>query len=108
MIHKLLSQKNNFFEVELTPIRMAYGFAGILGVEAGLTLYDFVTEDRTRLLPWTERVTHTLLTLNFGAILALWLPVIFSINCIFFNCYFFFLYHSHLLIRRLGFITNRN
>lgn len=43
-------------------------------IELGITLWDFVEEDRTRLLPASERVTHTLLTLNYGVILALILP----------------------------------
>ncbi|MES3024261.1 MAG: TIGR01777 family oxidoreductase [Pseudomonadota bacterium] len=43
----------------------------VFAVEIGLTLWDFVVEDKTRLLPWTERVTHTLLTLNGGALMAL-------------------------------------
>ncbi len=46
----------------------------LLTGEAFVTLWDFVEEDRTRLLPATERVTHTLLTLNYGLILALLLP----------------------------------
>lgn len=57
----------------------AYAFAGLLAAEAGLTLYDFVVEDSTRKsgrLCATERITHTLLTLNYGAMLALWLPLI--------------------------------
>lgn len=54
----------------------AYGMAGVLVVETGITLYDFVTEDRTRMLPATERVTHTLMTLNYGALLACWMPVL--------------------------------
>lgn len=67
----------------------AYGLLGILGIEskekhvalhllspAGLTVADFLEEDRSRLLPWTERIAHTLLTVNYGAILALWVPVI--------------------------------
>lgn len=57
----------------------AVGLAGVLVGEMGLTLWDFVTEDATRshrggLLP-SERITHTLLTLNYGALLACWLPV---------------------------------
>jgi uncharacterized protein (TIGR01777 family) len=40
-------------------------------VEIGLTLWDFVVEDRTRLLPGTERVTHTVLAMNGGAFIAL-------------------------------------
>ena len=38
------------------------------------TRADFVEEDRTRRLPASERVTHTLLTLNYGVILALLVP----------------------------------
>src|SRR6187549_3850237 len=37
--------------------------------ELGITLWDFVEEDRTRKLPASERVTHALLTLNYGIIL---------------------------------------
>jgi hypothetical protein len=40
-------------------------------VEIVLTLWDFVVEDRTRLLPATERVTHTVLAMNGGAIVTL-------------------------------------
>ena len=36
-----------------------------------LTLWDFVVEDRTRLLPATERVTHTILAMNGGAFFTL-------------------------------------
>jgi len=36
-------------------------------VEVGLTLWDFVVEDRTRILPVSERITHTLLAINGGA-----------------------------------------
>jgi uncharacterized protein (TIGR01777 family) len=42
--------------------------------ELVLTLWDFVEEDRTRKLPASERVTHTLLTLNYGVVLALVIP----------------------------------
>lgn len=48
----------------------------LLLVEAVITLMDFVEEDRSRTLPATERVTHTLLALNYGAILTLLLPVL--------------------------------
>lgn len=48
----------------------------LLGVEALITLWDFVEEDRSRLLPASERVTHTLLTLNYGVILAMLLPLL--------------------------------
>lgn len=43
----------------------------VFAVEIGLTLWDFVVEDRTRLLPATERVTHTVLAMNGGAFIAL-------------------------------------
>jgi uncharacterized protein (TIGR01777 family) len=46
-------------------------------VEVGLTLWDFVVEDSSRLLPNSERITHTLLAINGGAafvLLALELP----------------------------------
>ncbi|MES2262873.1 MAG: TIGR01777 family oxidoreductase [Pseudomonadota bacterium] len=43
----------------------------IFGVEVGLTLWDFVTEDQTRLLPASERVTHTVLAMNGGAFVCL-------------------------------------
>lgn len=45
-----------------------------LATELGITLWDFVEEDRVRALPATERVTHTLLTLNYGVLLALLAP----------------------------------
>ncbi|MFC3077499.1 TIGR01777 family oxidoreductase [Phenylobacterium terrae] len=44
--------------------------------ELAITLWDFVEEDRTRKLPASERVTHTLLTLNYGVVLALVLPLL--------------------------------
>src|ERR1700719_3023909 len=49
---------------------------GLLLVEAIITLADFVEEDRSRRLPASERVTHTLLALNYGAILVLLLPML--------------------------------
>jgi uncharacterized protein (TIGR01777 family) len=48
----------------------------LLAVELALTLWDFVEEDLTRKLPASERVTHTLLALNYGAILVLLAPVL--------------------------------
>jgi uncharacterized protein (TIGR01777 family) len=47
-----------------------------LGIEVLITLIDFIEEDRSRRLPATERVTHALLALNYGAILALAAPVL--------------------------------
>jgi uncharacterized protein (TIGR01777 family) len=49
----------------------AVALLAVFGVEIVLTLWDFVTEDRTRLLPATERVTHTVLAMNGGAFIAL-------------------------------------
>jgi hypothetical protein len=48
----------------------------VLVAELIITLIDFVEEDLTRKLPPSERVNHTLLTLNYGAILALLVPVL--------------------------------
>lgn len=53
---------------------LAIAIGGLLVVEVIITLTDFVEEDRTRRLPASERVTHTLLALNYGAILALLAP----------------------------------
>src|SRR5262249_53707669 len=50
--------------------------AALLLTEGTITLMDFVEEDRSRALPASERVVHTLLTLNYGAILALFVPVL--------------------------------
>ena len=56
------------------------GLAAIAGVllvgEVLITLWDFVEEDLSRKLPATERVTHTLLAINYGAILAYLLPAL--------------------------------
>ena len=52
----------------------ATALLALLAGELLITLWDFVEEDRTRHLPATERVTHTLLTLNYGIILALLVP----------------------------------
>lgn len=49
-------------------------FVALLAGELLITLWDFVEEDRTRALPASERVTHTLLTLNYGVVLAMLLP----------------------------------
>ena len=47
-----------------------------LAVEVFITLADFVEEDLSRKLPATERVNHTLLAINYGAILVLAVPVL--------------------------------
>ncbi|MFK3648828.1 TIGR01777 family oxidoreductase [Lysobacter enzymogenes] len=41
-------------------------------VEVAITLWDFVVEDATRLLPNTERVLHTILAVNGGAMFAVY------------------------------------
>jgi uncharacterized protein (TIGR01777 family) len=48
----------------------------LMASELIITLWDFVEEDRTRKLPATERVTHTLLTLNYGVVVALLVPLL--------------------------------
>ena len=48
----------------------------LLAVEVFITLADFVEEDMTRKLPASERVSHTLLALNYGAILLLAVPLL--------------------------------
>lgn len=55
---------------------LAVALIGLMLGELVLTLWDFVEEDRTRRLPASERVAHTLLTLNYGVVLALVLPVL--------------------------------
>ncbi|MEO9132206.1 MAG: NAD-dependent epimerase/dehydratase family protein, partial [Sphingomonas sp.] len=54
----------------------AVALIAALAIETGITLWDFVEEDRVRALPASERVTHTLLTLNYGVLLALLVPVL--------------------------------
>ena len=48
----------------------------VLVVEIVITLMDFVEEDMSRKLPASERINHTLLAINYGAILVLLLPVL--------------------------------
>ena len=57
---------------------LALAVIAFLAVEIVITLADFVEEDASRRLPATERVTHTLLALNYGAILYALLPVLFG------------------------------
>lgn len=52
----------------------ALAVIGILAAEIVITLWDFIEEDRSRSLPATERVLHTVMAVNFGAILVLLLP----------------------------------
>ena len=55
---------------------VAIGLILLIVAELMITLWDFVEEDRTRALPASERVLHTLLTLNYGVLLALLLPLL--------------------------------
>ncbi len=48
---------------------------GLMAAELILTLWDFVEEDRTRRLPPSERITHALLALNYGALLFILVPM---------------------------------
>src|SRR5271168_3005848 len=48
----------------------------VLVAEVIITLMDFVEEDLSRKLPASERINHTLLALNYGAILVLLMPVL--------------------------------
>ena len=46
--------------------------AALILTEVVLTLMDFVEEDRSRKLPATERVIHTILAMNGGALFGHW------------------------------------
>lgn len=64
---------------------LPYGFWASVAIlfivaEVLITLWDFVEEDLSRKLPATERVLHTLLALNYGAILILLLPELWSLS----------------------------
>jgi uncharacterized protein len=48
----------------------------VLAAEIIITLMDFVEEDLSRKLPASERINHTLLAINYGAILVLLLPLL--------------------------------
>lgn len=50
--------------------------AALLVAELGITLADFLEEDRTRKLPPFERLLHTLLTVSYGLFLGLFAPVL--------------------------------
>jgi uncharacterized protein len=53
---------------------LAWFFGLLLALEIGITLWDFVEEDRTRTLPPGERVMHTVMAILYGAFLAHLLP----------------------------------
>jgi len=48
----------------------------VLVAEVAVTLIDFVEEDLSRKLSASERINHTLLALNYGAILVLLVPIL--------------------------------
>ena len=54
----------------------AMAIIAVLVAEIVITLMDFVEEDMSRKLPASERINHTLLAINYGAILVLLLPVL--------------------------------
>src|SRR3984885_12946760 len=54
----------------------AIAVIAVLVGEVVITLMDFVEEDLSRKLPASERINHTLLALNYGAILVLLMPVL--------------------------------
>jgi uncharacterized protein (TIGR01777 family) len=56
----------------------AMAIIAALAVEVFITLADFIEEDMSRKLPASERVNHTLLAINYGAILVLVLPLLVS------------------------------
>lgn len=53
----------------------AWLLAAMLLIEGVVTMWDFIVEDMTRKLPPLERVLHTLLAMNYGAVLVILLPV---------------------------------
>ena len=52
--------------------------AAVLLIEVGVTLADFVVEDRTRHLPPFERVLHTILAMNYGVVLTVLAPILYA------------------------------
>jgi uncharacterized protein (TIGR01777 family) len=54
----------------------AMAVIAVLAAEIAITLMDFVEEDLSRKLPPSERINHTLLAINYGAILVLLLLVL--------------------------------
>ena len=53
---------------------LAWFFLLILFVELLITFWDFAVEDKTRKLAASERITHTILAVNYGVILAFLVP----------------------------------
>jgi uncharacterized protein (TIGR01777 family) len=46
--------------------------SALVAIEIGLTLWDFVVEDNSRKLPATERILHTVLAINGGALFGIY------------------------------------
>lgn len=69
-----------FVFVGLAWFRWQGGWAVLIAVvmlvEVAITLLDFLVEDKTHRLPPFERILHTILALNFGAVLAMLVPVL--------------------------------
>lgn len=55
---------------------LAFAIAALLLLEIVVTATDEFVENRTRVLPQNERVLHVFLTLNYGFIVALLIPVL--------------------------------
>ena len=73
LIYAVLFVVLGFFEVHGV---IAMVLIAALAVEVFITLADFIEEDMSRKLPASERVNHTLLAINYGAILVLAAPVL--------------------------------
>jgi hypothetical protein len=54
----------------------AFAIAALLLLEVFVTVTDEFVENRTRVLPQNERVLHVFLTLNYGLIAALLVPIL--------------------------------
>src|SRR5882757_5935891 len=88
LTERLAWRPSQRYELKLHGVRnMMYAFLflvlGWLEVDGVIamviiTLMDFVEEDMSRKLPASERINHTLLAINYGAILVLLLPVLFA------------------------------
>lgn len=72
-IYALLFSTLGWLEVHGT---WAVLIMGLLGVEIIITLLDFVEEDISRKLPASERITHTLLAINYGGVLVIAVPAL--------------------------------
>jgi hypothetical protein len=55
---------------------LALVIAALVLLEIGITATDELEENRTRVLPQNERVLHVFLTLNYGVIVALLVPIL--------------------------------